>query len=80
MQAASSGASSARARSNAASTHPRELLLKLTVACALRCALLLVLSQMEFVDTRTGEVFAGGFPQEILDMGEEAFKAAIAAQ
>ena len=36
--------------------------------------------QMEFVDTRTGEVYADGYPQEILDMGEEAFMAAISGQ
>lgn len=32
--------------------------------------------QMEFVDTRTGEVYPDGYPQEIMDMGEEAFNAA----
>ena len=34
--------------------------------------------QMEFVDTRTGELYMDGYPQEIMDMGEEAFHAAIA--
>ena len=29
---------------------------------------------------RTGEVYANGFPQEIIDMGEEAFFAAISGQ
>ena len=43
------------------------------------CALLFVFYQMEFVDTRTGEVYGEGYPQEILDMGEEAFMAAINA-
>jgi hypothetical protein len=33
---------------------------------------------MEFVDTRTGELYMDGYPQEIMDMGEEAFHAAIA--
>jgi hypothetical protein len=38
---------------------------------------------MEFVDTRTGEPFEPGdtpYPQEILDMGEEAFMKAISDQ
>ena len=51
----------------------------MTTGCALRCALLFVFYQMEFVDTRTGEVYGEGYPQEILDMGEEAFMAAINA-
>ena len=33
--------------------------------------------QMEFVDTVSGEVYMDGYPQEILDMGEEAFMAAM---
>jgi hypothetical protein len=35
--------------------------------------------QMEFVDTVSGEVYMDGYPQEIIDMGEEAFMAAMQA-